>query len=135
MLKKLSLILITFFLIINIWWIKESNAECTWTNCINKTSFSISTEKLWLWWHELIKNDTEATVNNILWTIIQKLMIGLGSVAFLIMTIWAWFMILYHGQDELLSKWKYIFMSWIIALVVALSSYYIVSLLRYLLYA
>jgi hypothetical protein len=63
------------------------------------------------------------------------LMIGLGSVSLLIMTIWAWYMIIFHGQDELLSKWKYIFMSWIIALVVALSSYYIVSLLRYLLYS
>ena len=61
-------------------------------------------------------------------------MIGLGSIALLVMTIWTWYMILYHWEDELLSKWKYMFNSWIIALVVALSSYYIVSLLESILY-
>jgi hypothetical protein len=44
-------------------------------------------------------------------------------------------MIFYHGQDELLSKGKSIFMSGLIALIVALASYYIVSLVRFILYS
>jgi hypothetical protein len=54
--------------------------------------------------------------------------------AVFIMTLWAWYMIIYHGQDEFLSKWKSIFMSWIIALAVALSAWVIVKLFAYLLY-
>lgn len=76
----------------------------------------------------------EKSVNYVLATIIQRGMIMLWSLALLVMTVWAWYMILHHWQDELLSKWKSIFMSWIYALVVALSSYYIVSMLRYILY-
>jgi len=73
--------------------------------------------------------------NNLLWKIIQSLMIPLWAIALLIMTIWAWYMIFYHWQDELLSKWKSIFNSWLIALIVALSAYYMVSLVRFILYS
>lgn len=62
-------------------------------------------------------------------------MIAIWVISLLVMTIWAWYMIFYHWQDELLSKGKSIFNSWIIALIVALSSYYIVSLVRLILYS
>ncbi len=64
--------------------------------------------------------------------IIQKLMIWLGSVALLLMTIWAWFMILYHWEDSMLTKWKSIFSAGIISLVIALLSFYMVELVKYL---
>jgi hypothetical protein len=51
------------------------------------------------------------------------------------MTIWSGFILLYHWQDELLTKWKNIFMSGVYSLILALSSYYLVSVVRYLLYA
>lgn len=110
---------------------------CTWSWCINKTSFEISVNKIipWSWGLVLKGATTSETLNKTLWTIIQRLMIWLGSLSLIIMTIGWWYMIIYHGQDELLSKWKYIFMSWIIALVVSLSSYYMVALLRSILYA
>ncbi len=75
------------------------------------------------------------TVNFLLWTIIQKLMIAIWAVSLLIMTIWGWYMILYHGQDEMLSKGKSIFTAWIIWVVIALSSYFLVSFVRFILYA
>lgn len=78
---------------------------------------------------------TEVVINMTLWNIIQKLMIGLGSVSLLVMTFWGWYMIFFHWQDELLSKWKSMFTSWIIALIVSLSSYYMVDLLRFILYS
>ena len=62
-------------------------------------------------------------------------MIAIWAISLLVMTIWAWYMIFYHWQDELLSKGKSIFNAWIIALIVALSSYYIVSLVRLILYS
>ncbi|QFR38659.1 hypothetical protein A9Q91_00295 [Candidatus Gracilibacteria bacterium 28_42_T64] len=80
-------------------------------------------------------DNVEQTINRTLGTIIQKLMIALGSLSLLIMTIGGGYMIMYHGQDELLSKGKSIFLSGITALVVALSSYYMVAFLRYILYS
>jgi hypothetical protein len=76
----------------------------------------------------------EETVNFALGTIIQKLMIGLGSLSILIMTVGAWYIVLHNWQDELLNKWKSIFMSWIYAMIVALTSYYLITIVRYLLY-
>jgi hypothetical protein len=64
--------------------------------------------------------------------IIQKLMIWLGSLALLLMTIGAWFMILYHWEDSMLTKWKSIFSAGIISLIVALLSFYMVELVKYL---
>lgn len=119
------------------WWttIADSSKLLASTNDIRKVDFMIDTTSL-LWVNRL-KDDgwnAKKTLNTTLWTIIQKLMIWLGSISLLIMSIWAWFMILYSGHDELLSKWKSIFNAWIIALVVALLSYYLVSLLRFVLY-
>ncbi len=127
MIKKLILIIISFFLFISIW----VNAE--WD--ITTTEFEININDFSPWWtSSFIQDNTTETINYTLGTIIQKLMIGLGSIALIIMTIWAWYIIIYHGQDELLSKWKSMFISWIIALVVALSSYYLVDIVKNLLY-
>jgi uncharacterized Tic20 family protein len=83
--------------------------------------------------------DTEArtakeNINYTLSTIIQTMMVLLWSLALLVMTIGAGYIVLHHGQDELLSKWKSIFMSWIYALIVALSSYYLIAIFRYILF-
>lgn len=81
--------------------------------------------------------DTETpgwTVNNVLLTILEKLILVFWVFAIFIMTIGAGYMIIYHGQDEFLSKWKSIFMSGIIALSVALSAWFIVRLFALLLY-
>ncbi len=67
-------------------------------------------------------------------SIIGKMLIGIGILALFTMTIWSGYMIFYHWHDEYLSKWKTIFTAWITALVVALCSYYLVSLVRYILY-
>ncbi len=57
-----------------------------------------------------------------------------GALAAFIMTIGAGYMIIYHGQDDLLSRGKTIFTSGIIALVVALSAGIIVRIFTYILY-
>lgn len=109
----------------------SNSAEAAWD--VTTTWFTIFVDDIspgmWpVWW------TTKENVNFVLWTIIQNLMIALWSLALLIMTIWAGYILLHHGQDELLSKWKAIFMSWVYAMVVALSSYYLISIVRYILY-
>jgi len=103
-------------------------------NCIDKANFVIDVDSISPWM-SIKKWSTSKTINYALGTIIQKLMIGLGSLSLLIMTVWAWYIVLHGWQDELLNKWKSIFMSGIYAMLVALSSYYLIVIVRYVLYA
>lgn len=106
----------------------------TW---VYSTWFVIDLSKIVPWWtsnNDLRWTNSKETLNKSLWNIIKKLMLLLTMLSLLIMTIWAWYMIIYHWQDEFLSKWKNIFMAWIWAMVISLSSYYIVSLVTYILY-
>jgi len=146
--KKLLIILVLFFGIF--WllhtWFADVNVDeaaeaarikaCieSW-NCIDQPSFQIDVSTISPWKGNTTWATVEESINSVLATIIQKMMIALWSLSLLIMTIGAGYMILYHGQDELLSKWKSIFLSGITALVVALGSYYLVALVRYILYA
>lgn len=83
---------------------------------------------------KLIWSGSWETINNVLLTILEKLIMVFGVCAVFIMTVGGGYMIIYHGQDEFLSKWKSIFMSGIIAMAVALSAWVIVKLFAYLLY-
>lgn len=114
---------------------EERDKECkaSW-DCIDKDTFMFNpSEMIWIG-PNLWGKSTWEWVNNVFGTVIQKLMVALWALSVLIMTVGGWYIILYHGQDELLSKGKSIFMSGVIALIVALSSYLIVGLLRFILY-
>ena len=104
------------------------------TNDIKTTDFEIQVSDITPGGTEFISPDAGGTVNNVLVTILEKLIVVFGVFAIFIMTVGAGYMIIYHGQDEFLSKWKSIFMSWIIALVVALSAWVIVKIFTSLLY-
>ena len=116
--------------------LEVSRKNSWWADDMSSENFTMSTTNL-LWDNSLKSDNSIAkdTINTTLWTVIQKLMIALGSIALLIMTIWAWYTITYSWHDELLSKWKSIFNAWILSLVVALLAYYLVSLLRFILYS
>lgn len=103
-------------------------------DCIDKSSFTINVADISPWITATWNTTTEIT-NWMLWTIIQKMMLALWFLSVFIMTIWAWYIVLHNWQDELLSKWKTIFMSWIYAMVIALSSYYLIAIIRFLLYS
>lgn len=77
---------------------------------------------------------TTEVVSSVLSTTLEKLIVIFGALAAFIMTIGAGYMIIYHGQDDLLSRWKSIFMAGVIALVIALSAGIIVRLFTYILY-
>ena len=105
-----------------------------WNNDLTSSWFTISVSDISPWidseW-----SDTEERINWLLWTIIQTMMIALWVLSVFIMTIWAWYIILHNWQDELLSKWKSIFMAWVYSMIIALSSYLIIYIVRQILYS
>jgi len=119
-----------FIATVSFFWISEVFA----VGDITDSSFQINVGNFIPGWSSFIESNAEDTVNNVLLTVLEKLLIVFWAFAVLIMTIWAGYMIIYHGQDEFLSKWKSTFMSGIIALAVALSAGVIVRLFALLLY-
>ncbi len=103
--------------------------------CFDKPSFEIDvsewtpggTEFLW-------KGSGKETLNLFLWTIVRRLMVALWIVSLFIMTIGAWFMITYGGNDNNLTKGKAILKAGLVSLFVALSSYTIITILTFILY-
>lgn len=141
--KKILLFLFLTFSLLNINYIFANDSrnqyieDCSWVNsgkCIDQPNFVIKTWDISPWitadW-----NTSSEIANWALWTIIQKMMLALWFLSVFIMTIWAWYIVLHNWQDELLSKWKTIFMSWIYSMIIALSSYYLVAIVRFLLYS
>ncbi|MCD5375327.1 hypothetical protein LR010_02660 [Candidatus Gracilibacteria bacterium] len=104
------------------------------SNNIKEANFEINVSDITPGSVELIGAGAGETIDNVLLTILEKLIVVFGVFAVFIMTLGAGYMIIYHGQDEFLSKGKSIFMSGIIALAVALSAGVIVKLFAYLLY-
>lgn len=105
-----------------------------WPWDLTSTNFQIDVNSISPW----IKAEWSTTwerVNWVLWSIIQNMMIWLWILSVLIMTIWSGYIIFHNWQDELLSKGKSIFMSWVYAMIIALTSYYLISIVRYMLYS
>ncbi|MDA9129319.1 hypothetical protein N9J72_02480 [Candidatus Gracilibacteria bacterium] len=116
--------------------VDAATGDCVGSGCITSADFKISVGAITPGGTSLINEQTgtEGTVDNILTEILNKLILVFGAFSILIMTIGAGYMIIYHGQDEFLSKGKSIFISGIIALAVALSAGLIVQLFTILLY-
>ena len=141
--KKLVLLFIFFFSLFSPFIIFANNAErdkeCDKNgDCFDKPSFKLDVNDFTPWGKEILQkvwsSSVEEKANFFLWTAIQKMMIALWVLALLIMTAWGGFMILYSGKEEMLSKWKSLFMAGIIALFVALMSYVFISVIVFILY-
>lgn len=136
MIKFIITTFIIFFSFWNITLAEEwewSSTKCEWKDSLCSPEYMIDTTALWLW--TSMKGATaKETANNVLQTIITKLMVAFWVLSLLIMTVGWWYMIFAHGQDELLNKWKWIFNSWLIALIVALSSWIIIKIVISLIY-
>lgn len=132
--KLLSFLFCGLVLIYSLFFVESFAEECKGENCITSTDFKISVGDITPSNKELIKTNTEQTVDNALAVILNKIIVIFWVLAVFIMTIGAWYMIIYHGQDEFLSKWKSIFVSGLIALTVALSAGILVRIFSLLLY-
>jgi uncharacterized membrane protein (DUF373 family) len=115
---------------------KHKKACETSKNCLEQDTYMIKTSELWLpsTFNKKWKEWAKKTVNNVLETIITKLIIAFWILSLFIMTVGWWYMIFSHGQDELLNKWKGIFTAWLTSLIIALSSWIIIKIVIYLLY-
>lgn len=141
MLKKIilsSLLIIISFFFTNI---NPTTYSYTWDkqNDISSTWFTIHVKELSPWWNSIftqikVADTPKDTMLNILALIIENLMVAIWVVAILVMTIWWGYMIMYVWQDDMLSKWKSIFKSWLLALIAALWSWLLVKLVAFLLY-
>jgi len=112
----------------------ETDAE----NKFQCKEFIVDTWELF-WWSKKYKDSVNKTtweekINFLLWTVIKNLMLIVPILSFVVMIAWAWFMIMYTWDDSKLNKWKYMLKAWIIALFVSLTSYQLISLIRFLLY-
>lgn len=137
MAKVLKLLLLIITLLLSLY---QVNASIEPENDISKSHFEIDTAWFWIgltssWWGAWSEATSTEKANFFLWKLISKLMIALSSIALIIMVIWWWYMALNLWEDDQLSKWKTIFKTWVYALVIALSSYFIVSFIRYVLYS
>ena len=102
---------------------------------IKSSNYTIKTQDVVPWTtYKTTNRDTKKRVNDSLLVIIQKLLIPLWVLSAFVMAIWAGYMILSSWQDEVLNKGKKIFKMWIFAVVIALISYLLVELVKYLLY-
>jgi hypothetical protein len=61
-------------------------------------------------------------------------MVAIWVVSLLVVSIWAWYMIFYNWKEEFLTKWRNMIYTWLLALIIALCSFYIINLVRYILY-
>ena len=111
-----------------------------WLDKINCPQFTIETSNFSPWSGDVLAKakegnwDAVATANAILTLIIKNLIVVFGVLSLLMMTIGWGMMIMHSGQESILTKWKSIFMYWIISLVVWLSAGIIVKLVSYFLY-
>jgi hypothetical protein len=124
----LSTLLLSFSVIYAVEWDKKADK-----NDLTDKSFEINVWELTPWLNPS-QDTTEKNVNFLLGTIIQKLMIVISSLSVLTMVIWWWFLVLHNWKDDILSKWKTIFTAGIIALVVSLSSYFLIVIIRSIIY-
>jgi hypothetical protein len=104
-------------------------------NCFDRSDFQINVGEFTPGGKDFIwQGSGKETLNLFLWTIVRRLMVALWIVSLFIMTIGAWFMITYGGNDSNLTKGKAILKAGLVSLFVALSSYTIITILTFILY-
>ncbi len=128
--KKIFISLLVLFSLLSYTHITHANNE----NDISKTSFKLDVCDFTPGGCELVSSNAETTIDNVLERLLTRLIIGIGTIALLVMTIGAGMMILYAGEDERLTRWKTIFTGWLIAVALALLSWLMVQLVAFLIY-
>jgi len=130
--KNVFLVILIFM---NIFFVVKVN-WASWGSDFTKPTFTINVwDIIWHIWPDNITWDTlETKTNNLLIKIIEMLMVAIWVIALFIVSVWAWYMIIYNWNEEFLKKWRNMIYTGFLALFIALSSYYIMNLVRYILY-
>lgn len=84
---------------------------------------------------DIVEGDSLKTKSeNLLLEIIEILMVSIWVISLLVISIGAWYMIFYNWKEDFLTKWRNMIYTGLLALLIALSSFYIINLIRYILY-
>lgn len=73
--------------------------------------------------------------NDLLGQVINTLMVAIWVISLLVISVWAGYMIFYNWKEDFLTKWRSMIFTGFLALFIALSSFYIINLIRYILYS
>ena len=127
MLKKILFIFISGFILLYFWNVFAAGSLLSpW--------FNVNVGWIFPSWTAILAWSWEETAKNLVETIAVKLLMWIWFFALLIMIIWGGFMVVANWKDELLTKWKWIFMAWLIWLIIALSASWIMKLVIYIIY-
>lgn len=128
--KKLFLVILIFM---NIFFVVKVN----WSDDFAKDTFTVKVwDIIWNIWPQNIDWSTlEDKTNNLLIQVIEILMVAIWVIALFVVSVWAWYMIIYNWNEEFLKKWRNMIYTGFLALFIALSSYYLMNLVRYILYS
>jgi hypothetical protein len=127
--KKLFLV---FLIFMNVFFVVKVN----WSDDFAKDTFTVKVgDIIWNIWHTKVGWGTlEQKTDNLLIMVIEILMVAIWVIALFVVSVWAWYMIIYNWNEEFLKKWRNMIFTGFLALFIALSSYYLMNLVRYILY-
>lgn len=113
---------------------KDENKNSEWDFKSPNFKINISWGIWKVWWSGATGSTSTQKMNNEFWKIIKNLMIWLWMTSMALIIVWAWYILSNAGQDELLTKWKNIVIWWVMALIIALSWYFLIDAIWYILY-
>ncbi len=100
-----------------------------------KPDFTIDVKKITPMWKDNIPGATlQEKTDNFLIDVIEILMVSIWVISLFVVSIWAGYMIFYNWKEDFLTKWRNMIFTWFLALFIALTSYYLINLVRYILY-
>lgn len=133
MINKIKITLL-FFISILFWFFQITPVDCS--SDFSSKDFTITTSDITPIWADKVPWGTLKTkADNFLVDVIWILMVAIWVIALLVVTIWAGYMIFYNWKEEFLTKWRNMIYTGFLALFIALSSYYLMNLVRYILYS
>lgn len=130
--KIIKKVFLVFLIFMNVFFVLKVN----WDSNFAKDTFTVEVWNIiWNIWPQNIPWSTlEDKTNNLLIQVIEILMVAIWVIALFVVSVWAWYMIIYNWNEEFLKKWRNMIYTGFLALFIALSSYYLMNLVRYILY-
>ncbi len=121
-----SLIFINAFFVVKVYW-GDNFSDIFFTVDVKNITSGI-------WMDSVSWGTLDSKANNLFDQIREILMVAIWVISLFVVSIWAWYMIFYNWKEEFLTKWRSMIYTGFLALFIALTSYYIMNFVRYILY-
>lgn len=128
--KRFFLVVLIFM---NIFFVFKVN----WNDNFWSSDFNVKVSDFtWNTWMDIQDWETlKQKTNGLLNKIIKMLIVAIWVIALFVVSVWAWYMIMYNWNEEFLKKWRNMVYTGFLTLFIALTSYYLMNLVRYILYS